>query len=689
MYWNRFVGRNLFELSRRPLAADATTTRLASTKNRQIDLAIAHDRLYYLDDGALYSVPIDGSSAPVRHATGTGGYATNLLADRSCLYWTNDRAILRMRLDGKGSTSPETVADEANYRGGPIVTDGKQLYWFDDSHNRFMRAGRDLRALPPRPALVAKPIDSRALPPDFPASDGALDRGDGWGCAKVFGWGQWRTQCWSTQSAESGFVQARPMDVPQAPGPASPTSRPLLGPTVMCGLQQSSEHRTTTVTCPGDNTFGQLAAGHTMELDGPWQGAFGAWHGCIASRASGEIQCWGRGDAGQLGYEAGETCDVGGRQIPCSHQLHKMDVALSNVSQLVAGDMFTCTASWSGRLKRDRKDQRLTDRPTFITGPLRCWGGSRDGWFGDTLCPPELRAAWPSLSDTLPAPQATCTRIPVEVPAFNGFQKNISVGPRGACASVDGLTRCVGAIPTPAVEVTRVQVGQGLQANACGIGETGVVCWGEGYSPAGDLNRPVPIRFAATTPVRSAVVDFPPPPDKTWSSRYLINHGCHKAPVALPTCTAGLTGETWSSLAPRASTLRGTTVTIRDRLVVGPPADFGHASNDLHASFPTVTCDATRISSFPGTNSLGCFLGHRHMALGDGPNSLRIGDKTWTFHCVGDESRLCCNTLAFGQTVIATGVLDGSEDMGWSLGLTASVCEISDQANTGSSVGKP
>jgi len=47
--------------------------------------------------------------------------------------------------------------------------------------------------------------------------------------------------------------------------------------------------------------------------------------------------------------------------------------------------------------------------------------------------------------------------------------------------------------------------------------------------------------------------------------------------------------------------------------------------------------------------------------------------------CAGDESRVCCNTPAYGQNVIASGVLvrepEGQTTVGWRL-VNASLCEV-------------
>jgi hypothetical protein len=158
VYWNREVGRDAYELSRRALGPDAPVTKLAPTKDFRVVPAIAHGRVYYLDEGSLWSVPADGSQPPTQQLDGTGPGAQHLLVDGPCAYWTSAHAIRRLRLDGDGPHRAEVVADETTYRDGPIATDGRFLYWEDLQHDRFMRIGRDSRAISPKPARVAHPL---------------------------------------------------------------------------------------------------------------------------------------------------------------------------------------------------------------------------------------------------------------------------------------------------------------------------------------------------------------------------------------------------------------------------------------------------------------------------------------------------------------------------------------------------
>ena len=659
VYWNRLVGKEVFELSRRALALDSPIQKLAATKNRHIALAVAGGRVYYLDDGALWSVPTDGAKPPTRHTEKIGTGAKNLLVDRSCLYWTNDRGILRTKMNGKAP--PDVIADDSSYHGGSIVTDGSFLYWHDTVEHKFKRLGRNAHALAPEKVLVAKPVILKSPPPDTAASGSSLAVGDGWGCARVFGWGQPHWQCWNAGSPGKGAPQIHAQGVPWlsakelANGPASlcflsktadacwpwpdflkrrPQNVPeeqvsvgkdgsqlLVGGTFACTIQYVGAERM--LSCSGDNAFGQRAEGDQPVMLEPWRGATGTWHGCIQR---GDTYCWGRGDGGQLGLEPEQTCTVAGHDVPCSKDMRKVSIPLGSVEKLFAGDMFTCA---------------------IAHGPRRfvCWGANRDGWFGDTACPAPLRQEWPTTSGPAPAPRATCSRSPVVVSDFNEAKGEISVGPRGACAAVAGHVRCLGAIPTPSMEVEHFKVSPGARASACGIAGDRVLCWGEGYSPPDTPSVPVSIEFAATQPL-SAVVDFPPPAGTEWPQDRLIHRGCTEPPTPLPKCAAGVNGQPWSSFIAKAPSLQGQTITVQDRLLVGPI--FRQQA------------------------------GHRSIVLGEGDRALRPWGLGTIGECIGDESRLCCKTPAFGQLVVAKGVLGGSNDTGWGL-KSEEICEVAEK----------
>ncbi|HEX7506650.1 MAG TPA: hypothetical protein VF550_07745, partial [Polyangia bacterium] len=76
-------------------------------------------------------------------------------------------------------------------------------------------------------------------------------------------------------------------------------------------------------------------------------------------------------------------------------------------------------------------------------------------------------------------------------------------------------------------------------------------------------------------------------------------------------------------------------------------------------------------------------IGRASLVLGDGdpPLSLRDG-----YNCAGDESRLCCDLPAFGQTVVATGTLGRNNE--WYLA-DLTMCEVKAAAQANEAPRKP
>ena len=243
------------------------------------------------------------------------------------------------------------------------------------------------------------------------------------------------------------------------------------------------------------------------------------------------------------------SCHVRGQAIACSESSHPVPFKLPDRSRLLASDMFTCVDSGSD---------------------VTCWGANRDGWFGKpSKCPAHLRLQWPTTHGFELAPNVACSTKPVTVLDFKGRRSDMSIGPRGACAIIDHHVRCIGAIPTPSIEVTTVTVSSGTRANACGLSDSRLVCWGDGYSPPGRPAIAVAIPLVSEYP-NAAVVDFTAPTGTTWPSPYAIHRDCKLPVQVIPKCAAGVTGESWSSIAPYASSLVGQQVRVRDRLSVGP-----------------------------------------------------------------------------------------------------------------------
>ena len=142
-------------------------------------LAIANGQIYYADEDAIWSAPVQGG-APTKLVAIGSAEADSVVVDRGCLYWTNHRAIVRLGLAGKPPVTPEAIADELTFRGGAIATDGQYLYWLDGSRNRIWRAGRDAHARPPLPTLLARPAAFSG--PQRPAAARRIDMGADWAC---------------------------------------------------------------------------------------------------------------------------------------------------------------------------------------------------------------------------------------------------------------------------------------------------------------------------------------------------------------------------------------------------------------------------------------------------------------------------------------------------------------------------
>jgi len=660
---------------RRTLEFGSQPTRIANASSDPVHIANGH--VYFVNDDAIWSVRPDGSELTKHVEVGPAG-ASHILLDQGCLYWTNETEIRRAKLSDGPSTSSEVIADDRTYRGqSNIATDGKHLYWFDLRRDRILRLGRDAASLTPRPRLVSKSVPYEQAPRALGTAD-SIFVGESWACADtaVRSAGHWR--CWEeppnagtapvaipNQSMDSllpYFASDRVCAVVRDqikcwPGrdfvrkvPDNPVVIPnnkllgrdslFLGGTFTCmlGTQQ-------TWTCEGDNRFHQFAGFESTTSS--YRVALGTWHTCTTH--SGMPNCWGRGDGGQLGFTPRETCHAGGKSVACSRGGHKVPFQVPAGSRLLAGDMFTCAVSHK---------------------EVTCWGASRDGWIGTaSACPAHLKAEWPTTAGFVRAPNAACSSIPAVVRGFEGIELHsmrppISVGPRGACAIIDKHIRCVGAIPTPSTEVTTVAVNAGNRANACGIADSKVVCWGEGYSPNDNPSAAVVVNLGPPPFADAAVVDFAAPESTSWPEPYLIHRDCALSARPIPKCPAGTTGEPWSSLLVRAPALVGRKVSVRDRLFVGPLGN----SHEFWA-------DCSRRQPDPSHRTVACETEVQSTILGEGegepPLFLTGTDAT----CMGDESRLCCASPALGQTVVATGVL--GRDKGWFLG-GPTMCEPDD-----------
>jgi hypothetical protein len=159
-----------------------------------------------------------------------------------------------------------------------------------------------------------------------------------------------------------------------------------------------------------------------------------------------------------------------------------------------------------------------------------------------------------------------------------------------------------------------------------------VTCKGPGYSPPEDLDRRLTVQFEPAIPVaETAVVTLPHgAPDDSC----LIRQRCRGAPIALHRCgffSRFAIGNALSDVLPDAEFRpAGEKVSVRGILGVGAAgvAPVGCDASCCSQSFaPVVLAGATDVLGLQGLS------------------------------CRGDDSELCCDAPAYGQTVIATGRL--------------------------------
>jgi hypothetical protein len=540
---------------------------------------------------------------------------------------------------------------------------------------------------------VAPPIHTQAEahPGGRLPAPSAIELGEGWGCAIFTSEAGSSRQCW--QPAAAGHpVRARPTwtapDAPHVAGEAGPDRLcVLVGQELRCWhaphpgeqaprawpeagawlnprrlTREQTAHpayaqqalvggtfaclRGDDLWCVGDDGFGQLgAAGAAAGPDGPeplldlepvTEVGLGRWHGC-ARRGAEALYCWGRGDAGQLGAPAPELCGAGGEhvRVPCARRPQRASFALAGMASLQAGDLYTCSAGDAG---------------------VVCWGASRDGFFGKpAACPPALRRAWPTRRGQVRAPKAACSTAPVAVRAGERAPGLFAVGPRGLCVQArdgGGTVACAGGVPTPrGLAATRLKVSPGDDASACAISRAGeVLCWGDGYSPAGAPARPVPIVFEEPPPnTDGAVVDYGDP--NSAGPSCLIQRGCTLKAARPPPCArtaAASAPSAWAALGGAADRLAGQVVSVTGALEVGPSIVWGVgcAANEC--------CSKVRAPIvIGGAGSAG------------GPLAIE------SMLCAGDETRMCCNLVADGEQVLATGRLIAYDanalDLKWKL----------------------
>jgi alpha-tubulin suppressor-like RCC1 family protein len=153
-----------------------------------------------------------------------------------------------------------------------------------------------------------------------------------------------------------------------------------------------------TIYCWGDNTYGQLGNGTTMQSNVPTAVAAGvrfvsvstgSFHTC-ALTSEGSLYCWGRNFDGQLG--TGNTVT---RNNPTA-VIMPVDVSFASID---AGGNYTCALT--------------------TTGTIYCWGRNEYGQLGNGT----------TASSTNPLALSLSAGVPIE---------SISVGEVSACARTSG-----------------------------------------------------------------------------------------------------------------------------------------------------------------------------------------------------------------------------------------------------------
>ncbi len=185
-------------------------------------------------------------------------------------------------------------------------------------------------------------------------------------------------RCWGgNDSGQLGINNTA--KIGDQPGEMPPDATPLGEPAaavVSNNLSFCTRTVSDSVRCMGLNQYGNLGLGVTSSLgDNPGEMPAGATpvglipqllagggnHFC-AGEAAGEVRCWGRNHAGQLGY--GDTEDRGDQ--PGELPTPAVDVGGEVVVQLAVGSTSTCAL--------------------LVSGAVRCWGGNDLGQlgYGDT-----------------------------------------------------------------------------------------------------------------------------------------------------------------------------------------------------------------------------------------------------------------------------------------------------------------
>jgi alpha-tubulin suppressor-like RCC1 family protein len=250
----------------------------------------------------------------------------------------------------------------------------------------------------------------------------------------------------------------------------------------VAGVTTGSDHTCALVTggavqCWGENSWGQLGAGHFADANTPISSTLtsgvlaleaGDYHTC-ARRTGGAVQCWGDNLYHQLGQGPGNVI----------HNPTPVEVVglASGVTSVSAGANHTCA---------------------LVGGTVHCWGYNGFGQLGNGI--PDARP------------------VPVAVLGLGSGQQGVAAGTEHACAfSAAGAVSCWGrnngaqlgldpavtnlsATPLAVAGVTSQTIGlvAGLNHTCARMAPGGVKCWGAGgYGQLGNGTTP----YLQPTPV--------------------------------------------------------------------------------------------------------------------------------------------------------------------------------------------
>jgi alpha-tubulin suppressor-like RCC1 family protein len=293
--------------------------------------------------------------------------------------------------------------------------------------------------------------------------------GGGYSCALVTGGAVW---CWGANtvgqlgvdpSSTPGNYRLDPAPVPGLSGVESIS----VGFTHTC-----ARHISGSISCWGENTYGQLGDGTTMPYRSTPRGvaspgvvdevSAGHWFTC--ARMAGASTCWGRNNWGQFGNGTNTTT-----------LLPSTTLRVTDAIQVRTWGDFTCAL--------------------LMGGAVRCWGLNSLGQIDTT--------------------STTYFPTPVAIPTLSDVRE-LAVGGRSSCARQgDGAVLCWGAstngllgdgstrtLPSAPVRVTGLSAPVGISVGgtqACANTTDGAVwCWGDNmFGQIGDgtmIQRFAPVR---------------------------------------------------------------------------------------------------------------------------------------------------------------------------------------------------